>query len=553
MTDIRVHAILRCGCLAVLVLCGLALSAQNSDTPSSIGDSYLITNAYIHTAPGTPVAMGSVAIDNGLITAVGPALTPAFDAQVIDADSMHLYAGFIAAMTHAGVEELSEDEDREVSNPGLPGYERAGIQPARLASSMLEGNSAFNAFREAGYTMLHVAPHGRMLPGQSAVVTTGDVTYASQRVFRDGVAQYAQLKGAGGVYPNTVIAVMSKMRELYRNAELHDAYVGKYDRDPEGKAPPAADPVIEALVSATRSTQPIYYRADGVKDIYRVIELHRELGFDLVLAECKEAYKAMDEVSQLDRPVLISLDMPAKPDDIDSSDVQLVPWQSRRFAAYSEAVAQAYVLDSLGIAFSFSYLKTKPNKVHPTLATMVEAGLPAEALLAALTTTPAELLGLDKVAGTISRGKLAHLVLMDKPLGDPVAKARQVWVGGQTYKIKAAPPKAKGTADEDLDLIGTWSYNIDIPADPQTGTMVFSKDGDSYSVLIYDEQDQDDPENVDDINISGSTVTFPLTVDSDGTQLELSFSLDFDGDTYEGTIIISPFGTFPITGKKKPN
>jgi imidazolonepropionase-like amidohydrolase len=58
-----------------------------------------------------------------------------------------------------------------------------------------------------------------------------------------------------------------------------------------------------------------------------------------------------------------------------------------------------------------------PRSVHQELAGLVEAGLtPQEALRTAIT-NPARLFGLSDQLGSIERGKLADLVLLD---GDPL-------------------------------------------------------------------------------------------------------------------------------------
>ena len=89
-------------------------------------------------------------------------------------------------------------------------------------------------------------------------------------------------------------------------------------------------------------------------------------------------------------------------------------------------------------------------------------GLNEDQTLAALTTTPARLLGVDAVLGTIEPGKSANLAVFD---GSPFAKKTKlhsVWVNGRFMEIAA---KSQFPIQGDIQLsivdLGTWAGKVD--------------------------------------------------------------------------------------------
>ena len=77
----------------------------------------------------------------------------------------------------------------------------------------------------------------------------------------------------------------------------------------------------------------------------------------------------------------------------------------------------------------------------------VARGLSADDALAALTTTPAEWLGLSRSHGTIEEGKIANLVVTQGDLFTQEAEVRDVWVQGSVYGV---------TRPAQIDPRGTW-------------------------------------------------------------------------------------------------
>ena len=435
--------------LGLLGFCLIALGVsspahtQDYEVPR-VTDTYALEYARVVQAPGQVLDSATVVVRDGLIEAVGPNVEVPYDARRIEADSLVVYAGFIDGLSHAGMEMPENNDDGNNGDdvdPGDPPFDRAGIQPDRSVRSFLTPDgSDLSSLRQAGFTVGHVVPKGQMLPGSGAYVFYGGET-ANDMVMESAPTLFAKLKTAEGyVYPATDMAVIAKMRQLYREAARHQKLQAKYKQNPTGMKRPPQDPVHSALFPVLNGNMPFAFYADGALPIHRVLDLKQELGFPLVLAGLAESHAIVEALKGTDAPLFLTLDLPDKPKrsaDQDTTVADTTDEPSRyyspefRVPSYEQVSEQeenlelrhamerqdylqtAATLDSVGLQFGFTTREAKPGDVRENLRTMIDQGLSEQAALAALTTRPASFLGLSKRLGTVEEGKIANLVVTD--------------------------------------------------------------------------------------------------------------------------------------------
>jgi imidazolonepropionase-like amidohydrolase len=111
-------------------------------------------------------------------------------------------------------------------------------------------------------------------------------------------------------------------------------------------------------------------------------------------------------------------------------------------------------LQDAGITFTLTVAELKKASDFPAqVRTAIAAGLSKDAALAALTTTPAKLLGMENQLGAIAPGKMANLVVTDGDLFEEKTQILDTWVAGKRYEIKKRP---------ELDLRGKWEITLDL-------------------------------------------------------------------------------------------
>lgn len=545
------------------------LMAQDDKALAPVTRTYAITNVNIIQAPGRKVDMGTVLIKDGIIKSVGKNISIPAEAIVIKADSMYVYAGFIDGLSRAGVEKPKEEKNRErPKDPGNPTPERAGITPQNDVRNSLNVNEkSIEELRALGFTTAHVVPYGGMLPGAGSIILLGGKS-ADDMVLAPKVTFYSELTNAERVYPATVIGVMAKFRELYRQATLSKNYEALYASNRTGLERPTSDRVLEAFYPVIDKRTPVLFKSEKILDIQRVLTLQNDLGFTLMLAEVKEGWDVINKIKAANTKTFLSLDLPEekkeekkneKKDDKTKKeekpksaiDLEKEALEKRKAEFTAKYTAQALSFQKAGVVFGFSTLSAKTKDIPSNLRRMVAAGLTEDQALAALTTNPAQLLGLSDRMGTIDNGKMANLVITDKSYFNEKAKVRYVFVDGVLYTQEIKEEKKGDKDGKKIDAKGTWSYSTETPQGSNSGKIKLKNDGGSYSGSISSNMSDKETE-LENISVDGNKISFSFDYQMGSNTVTIEVSLTVEGDSFEGSMAVGTFGSFPMKGTKDP-
>lgn len=559
-------------CLGLMLLPAWAQAQDGSLRP--VSSKYAIKNATIVQAPGRVIERGTVIFENGVIKSIGANVPVPADAWVIDADSMYVYAGFISGMSNIGVPLPKEDRERpDRSLRANPPYPLAGITPEVGVGTMLSHtDKSIEDFRQLGFTTAVTVPHNGMMAGQSAVILLHGQS-VNDMIFRDAYSAYSQLTGASGVYPNTVIGVMAKYRDMYRKAQQRMAYEARYKAGSSGMERPESDLTLQALYPVVNKQMPVSFRAEEYLDVMRVLTLKNELGFQLHLGEVKQGWDAVGDIKKSGAAVFLSLDLPEmkeekkeepkkddgeeaeekkeEPKEKTAADLEKEVLEKRQKEMIQKYYTQFAQFRDAGVKFGFSTIKVKSKDVKTSLSNIVKNGLSEDQALAALTTAPAEMLGLSAQMGTIDNGKMANLVVTDKPYFEKESNVRYVFVDGFLYEYEVKEKKKKKNGGEPVDPKGSWSYSYESPQGPGNGTITIKGSPGSFTgtmTLSFDNSTND----IRDVEVDGNTVTFSVDINAGGQPLAMDISMTIDGDAFEGSMTVGQFGSFPLEGSKSP-
>ncbi|MBY0436314.1 MAG: amidohydrolase family protein, partial [Cyclobacteriaceae bacterium] len=186
--------------------------------------------------------------------------------------------------------------------------------------------------------------------------------------------------------------------------------------------------------------------------------------------------------------------------------------------------------------------------VPANLRRMIAGGLSEDAALAALTTNPAQMLGLSDRLGTIDAGKMANLVISDKSYFNEKSKVRYVFVDGRLYKQDVKETKK---SDSKVEIEGSWSTVTQSPQGNTENKIVIKKDGSNYTGTVTGGRSPS-PVDMKDITVEGTTLTFNYTLNFGGNSIKVEVEVTVEGDTFKGTSSVGQFGSFPIEGTKDP-
>jgi imidazolonepropionase-like amidohydrolase len=566
--------------LVVLVCCSsqpsLAQQGSGPDpSPRPVSTAFAITNARVVQAPGRVMERANVIVRDGLITAVAVDARIPTDAHLIAGDSLVVYAGFIDALAHAGLDVPSADTSDRVPDPDDPPRTRSGVLPDRLARLYLDpDDSGLARLREAGFTVAHVAPAGGLFSGQSAVILLAGERPDDMILVPDA-ALVARFSGGSGVYPSTPMGVAATMRERFRQAAQARDAVARYDADPAGRRRPLHDPVATALLPALEGRQRVFFVAESALEGQRALRLADEIGFQAVLAGIPEVSIMREALRQRGATVLAPLALPdaVEPDttvadtpardlaahlggeifvserrtrshlDVDDETRHL---QERRGISVALFERNALTLQEAGIPFAFASLGESPGDFRANLRRMIAAGLTADDALAALTTAPAQLLGLQRTLGTVEPGRMANLVVTNGDYFAEDTRIRYVFVDGRRYEVEASRPDAD--PDAEVTVTGTWDYTLVLPDQSISGRMTFEGEPGALSGTLQI------PDlgslAIRDIRVEGNQLSFSVPDTPLGTATASGVIV---GNTFEGEIRTPGAPAMPLTATRRPN
>ncbi|RLD22172.1 MAG: hypothetical protein DRI69_01930, partial [Bacteroidetes bacterium] len=227
----------------------------------------------------------------------------------------------------------------------------------------------------------------------------------------------------------------------------------------------------------------------------------------------------------------------------------------RRQESLLQHYSQATVLAEAGVPISFSMLNMKSKDFHANVRKMIENGLSPDTVLAALTTVPAKMLGVDKYIGTVTAGKMANLVISTGRYFAEKSQVRYVFVEGVLYeyeiKKKKDKKKSSGGSEKPARIVGNWSFEVETPGGAQAGTITITGDDGDFQGTLYPD-DEEDESVLYDIDVEGNVLTFSMDMEADGGSLTIEFELTIEDDSFTGEASAGEAGTFPITGERLP-
>jgi len=555
--------------LSICLFCILSIGLQSQSDVPDVTSTFAIKNANVVVKPGQTIEQATVIIKDGLIHQVGKNIPIPYDAEVINADSMFVYAGFIAGISHIGIPK--KEEKKEGGSSSVKGYDppndAAGITPEKTVRSVIKpSDSSIAAMRKLGFTMAHVVPRGGMMAGKGSLISLSGGS-VDELLVKENMSLYGSLKAAKNrIYPSTAIGVMSKWREMYQQAELAIDHESTFKSAPSGLKRPMYDASTKALYAATNKSIPVFFNAPKTLDLSRSLRLQKDLGFNIVASNVKQAYKLKDKIKSMNIPVVISLKLPKeekkkkesddkksnKEDDMSDEMKKLL---ARSSAAKKEYTSQAAILEEANIPFSISLTDVKVADIQKNLRRMIEAGLSEDKALAALTTNPAQLLGISSIAGSIEKGKVANLIVTDTTYFKEKANVLYVFADGKKFKqeIKKKKKKKEGDPDAEIVLEGEWTLSINADGMVIGGNVTIQKTDDGYTGSMTTDMDDEETE-FDSVEIDGSNVTIKMTGDVNGVEAPIQIDVVIDGSDMEGSVnIANGMMTADVTGSKDDN
>ena len=361
-----------------------------------------ITNARLVIGDGSePIADGTVLIQAGKVVAAGSAVAVPPGVRIIDAGGQWVTPGLVVAVTDLGLVDVEAVGESSDVNADKSPFSAA----LDVASAINPDNVPIQVSRAGGVTRAAVAPlgTGSIFGGQGAIIDLGADPDAvtAPRAF-----QYVELGEAGarraggsraGAYAvlHNALAEASELTRLPAGPRRDDVLLTRRD--------------AAALVAVVNGRQPLYVHVERASDIRMVLGLKREFPLlRLVIVGAAEGWLAAADLARAGVPVLATplTDLPASFEQMGATQSNL----GRMKAA--------------GVKVSLGAFGDQPRYAPQYAGNLVglakvpgASGLTWGQAFAAISSGPAEALGMGDKFGSLRPGRAGDVVIWD---GDPL-------------------------------------------------------------------------------------------------------------------------------------
>jgi len=383
--------------IAFILLAPSFAPVQAQDPPSFVVRAARIMP--VHADYPELIENGVIVVRSGRIVAIGSEVEAPHDLQTIDLGEVTVVPGFVDAAgglagAHAGNESISG------AYRAVDAFDRYG---------------EFDALLAAGITTMHLDPgRHRLVSGRGAIVKLG--SFHDGRVLADEVDLAINLgpsslnppdlehwlippAGDQPIRPSETQRPSSRMGQFLAIREaLHRS--GEFDSH------------LGAFRTAWDSGTPLRITAQRAEDLTAAIQFLKSNERRGYIVGGIEAAALADAFREQNVPLVYTIDQPFRTHDNIGLDAD----------SPRSAIDDLASLD--GVTFAISTAGDLPSSdLRLAAATTLRAGLSPQAVLAAITRTPAQILGVADRVGSLSPGMDADFVVMS---GEPLATSSHV-------------------------------------------------------------------------------------------------------------------------------
>ena len=375
----------------------------------------IIKNGTLHDAIHEAPYRADILVKDGKIAAIGANL-PAENEEVIDAEGLQVYPGFVDAHSHLGLDADGVGYEgwdyNEMNDPvspqmrGIDGFKP--MQPCMKTAAL------------GGVTTVCTGPGSANVLGGTfcAVKTVG------KRVENMLVREACAMKCAFGENPkrcyrekglSTRMTTAAKLREtLFKARE----YMEKMEAagDDAGKKP-AFDMKLEAMIPVLKREIPLKAHAHAAEDIFTALRIAKEFGVRITLEHVTEGHLIVDELAKENVPCAVGPSLT----------------NASKFELRNKTFDTPGILSRAGIQVSIiTDAPVIPQEYLPLCAGLaIKHGMDPFAALQAITINPARHAGIADRVGSLEAGKDADIVLLRGSPFDTDPDIQAVYINGE--------------------------------------------------------------------------------------------------------------------------
>lgn len=352
----------------------------------------LIRNGILHTMCDRYPLRADLLTDGGKIVRVAEHISPSGDMEMLEAQGLHVYPGFIDAHSHIGISEEKAgrqgDDCNEGTNPLTPCM--------RAIDAINPMDSAFHNAVAAGITGAMVGPgSSNPIGGQFAFIKTDgrrvdDMAVLAPAAIKIAFGENPKVNyGVNGNMPTTRMGIASLIREELFLARQY------FDDEKNGGVEPSFG--MECYRELFEGRIPLKAHVHRLDDIFTAIRIAKEFGLGLTLDHCTEGHLAPEQIAESGYPAIVGPSLASRSkNEVSQSDFKT-----------------AGILYKAGclVALTTDHPVSRIQYLPLCAALAAKEGLGEDEALKAITINAARICRVDGRLGSLEAGKDADITI----------------------------------------------------------------------------------------------------------------------------------------------
>jgi imidazolonepropionase-like amidohydrolase len=392
---------------------------------------YAFTDARIQVTPTQQISSGILLVQDGKIIDVGTQVKIPQGAVVISVHQSIIYPAFIDAWSTYGI------DSKPISSRSMSGAQQSPERWGAFAvnDAIHSDFSAADAFRvqadpatklrKMGIGLTSSFIEDGIARGTSAAFFTG-TEEESQMLLKTAIGRHFSFqKGSSKeAYPEALMGAVALLRQTHLDALWY-----------QNTQPAFRDLALEQWNQTLGL--PDFFDARGSYDVVRFAEIAQEWkrpqaivrgnGSEYQYIQSIKKYPSLKLILPLTFPDALDVENP-----LDAQKVSLEELKNWELAPSNPAIVAQ---NNIPFAFTASGLKPSED-IFALTRLCLQYGLDYATALAAWTTTPAQMMGIQHEIGTIEKGKWANFIICTDSLFSEANQLKEIWIKGIKYSIQ---------------------------------------------------------------------------------------------------------------------
>ncbi|UKN03824.1 amidohydrolase family protein [Paracrocinitomix mangrovi] len=427
---------------------GMQLFAQEYEPENGAHDpkntTYVLTGCKIVVSADKTLPIGMLVVQNGRIKNVGIVEIPPTDAVIVKLKGFTIYPSFIDMYSSSGIK--AEKPKGGNGYPQLeslkkgPYYWNQAIHPETNAYELFDNAELKDKddYLKAGFGAISTHNGDGIMRGTSVLMALNNLNEKENVLKTEAANHYSFSRGSSRqTYPSSQMGAIALIRQFYYDAFWYDSLKDIHKEN------------ISLQSGLDNMKLPQVFGLSTKLEVLRAANIAKEFGFNLIAKGGGDEFERASEIKASGASLILPVNFP---EPYDMSD----PYTSRYVSMmdlkrWEMGPYNPYIMYRAGVQFAFTTdgLKKKSDFLK-NVKKAIEHGLPQEEALRSLTETPAKLLGVEDMIGTLENGKLANFLVVKGDLFNG-GEIFENWSNGDRIRFKDVNAE---------DLNGTYDLNL---------------------------------------------------------------------------------------------